>query len=269
MSRGLLFTRTVRHPCSFFDQVRFESLNFLDSQFNVPQGALLAHVCRKKVREMAVGSVDEKQAKWNKLIAGKAALVINVTVYNAKIVRIGPGDGVCHLQLDCNGSAVGCAVTVACVKDELAAKHRIKWTDPNFNYTLCRLQEGRTGTKIEDENELVDWGSSLMLIPSNAKQLIQLPLVLVDLPADSLEIDGEQRIPVNVKAFNSDSELFLELKLPKSCTALQLKQQLGGIGIDWAVGGSKVMSFGNKLIQNESIIPSSCEFPLKVIQLAP
>jgi hypothetical protein len=250
-------------------QVRFESINFLDAQFNVPQGALLSHICRKKTREMVEGSADEKQAHWNKVIAGKTALVIIVTVHNAKILKIGDGDDGCHLKLEYDASAVGCATTVANVKRQLAEKHRIQWADPAFDYALCRLHDGRTGAKLEDDSELIDWGSSLMLVPSNPKQLIQLPLVLVDLPADSIEIDGVQRIPVNVKALNCESELFFQLQLPHSCTVLQLKQQLCGIGIDWAVHGSKVMSFGNKLIQNGSVIPSSCDFPLKVIQLAP
>jgi hypothetical protein len=266
--------------------VRFESLSLLDAQFNASNGALrnalLAHTCRKKIKEMTNGTVVEKQAHWGKLTEGKDVLVIDIAVYDAKIIRLGAvagmlreegskalvdtGDFDCDIQLDVETHAGNGAMTVADIKKELHEKHNIKWTDAACDYVLCFLRDDRVGPKLDDDNAHVECGSSLIVYPANTKKLLQLPSVLLDLPAESIEIDGRQKIPVNIKSLTSDRDHFKELQLPQSCTALQLKQQLASMGYDWAIDHSKVMSFSNKPIKNECVIPAASDFPLKVIQ---
>jgi hypothetical protein len=75
-------------------------------------------------------------------------------------------------------------------------------------------------------------------------------------------------IPVKVKPLNSESELVEEshaLQLPLGCTARQLKQMLVDVGYHWAVCGSQVLGFSNKVINDECVLPSNCNC-LQVIQ---
>jgi hypothetical protein len=250
-----------------FLQVRFESLNFFDASFSASQGSVLALTCRKKIKEMMLGSADEKHEQWLKLVAGRRDMAIAVTIYNAKVVAIGPGCPDCDMQL-VDGACTGSDMTLADVKRELEQKHGVKWNDQNFDYCLRKLRDGQAAEKIEDDGELLQSGALLLLFPANPKQLLQLPPVLFSPPAEKMEIDGTHVIPVNVKAIDSDSELYFDLLLPRGCTAQQLRQLLHDEGVPWALDGAKVLSFSNKLIKNDSVIPATCELPLKVVQAA-
>ncbi len=269
-------------------QVRLESLSLLDPQFSASNGtlrnALLSHTCRKKIKEMTNGTAIEKQAHWSKLTEGKDVLAIDIAMYDAKIIRLAGGAsmpsghsgskhlgdtgdfGGCDIQLDGEAHGGDCALTVADIKKQLHEKHNITCTDAACDYALCYLLDDRVGPKLDDDNALVERGSSLIVYPANAKKLLQLPSVLIHLPAESIEIDGHQKIPVNVKSLTCNKDHFTEIQLPLSCTALQLKQQLASMGYAWALDQSKVMSFSNKPIKNECVIPASCDLPLKVVQ---
>jgi hypothetical protein len=248
--------------------VRFESLNLLDGQFNVPPGALLSHSCRKKLKEGMDGAASEKQALWCKVMEGRDDMAIDIAVYSAKIVMLGPAAPSmrCDIQLEVDKAAS--SMSVACIKSHLCHKHGINWNDPATGYTLCRLHDEHASGRLEDDGQEVEVGALMMVYPANPKQLLQLPRVVFDLPAEAIEIDGVQAIPVNVKASDSDREQFVELVLPLNCTVLQLKQRLQAAGVGWAVDSSKVMSFSNKAMKNEAVIPFVCDLPIKVVQQA-
>jgi hypothetical protein len=188
-------------------------------------------------------------------------------------------------------------MTTADIKRQLTEKHGIKWTEKMkmredekekeeddkelkkekeedgkvFDlYVLCRLEEDRVGPELKDYSERVECGSSLMLYccDQKGKTSFKLPTVLFDLPAESIEIDGVQMIPVKVMPRNSESEPVEQsctLQLPLGCTALQLKQMLVDVGYHWAVSGLQVLGFSKKVIEDECVIPSNCNC-IQVIQ---
>ena len=272
-------------------QVRFENLSFLNPDFDAFHGALLraplAQTCRQKIKDMTEGTAEEKQAHWCKLMEGRVDLEIHAAVYDARIVRLGaagdtpraeagsealsgpPGESNRDIQL--HAEASDGAMTTADIKRLLTEKHKIEWTngDRCTLHVLCRLEDDRVGPELND-SERVECGSSLMLYccDQKGKLSLQLPTVLFDLPAESIEIDGVQMIPVKVKPLNSESELVEEshaLQLPHGCTARQLKQMLVDVGYHWAVCGSQVLGFSNKEIKDECVIPLNCNC-LQVIQ---
>ena len=204
-----------------------------------------------------------------KLVSGKPhTLEIRVVAFDAKIVALGPVASSFDLQITGDAAACGDGVTVGSVKKELAEKHGIKWADADFEYRLSKLHDGRAAEgHLDDDSERLDWGSLLMLIPTNPKKLLLLPPVQLDLPADSIEIDGQQLIPVNVKAFGCDSEQYMDLLLPSACTVPQLKQLLRDAGVEWAVEAGSVRTFSGKALQGDAVIPAACDLPLKVAQV--
>ena len=212
-----------------------------------------------------LGSADEKQRRWLELVAGRKDLVISVAAYNGKTVSIGPVSPSCDVQLDGGDCSGGC-MTLASIKQELEAKHGIKWSDPDFNYHLRKLRDDRAAELLEDDSESLDFGTSLMLFPANPKQMLLLPPVLVPLPPENMDIDGTRAIPINVKSRDSDRECYLDLLLPMGCTVLHLRHMLYETGIRWAMDGAKVLSFSNKLMKNDAVIPASCDLPLKVVE---
>jgi hypothetical protein len=216
------------------------------------------------------------------LVSDKPHLEISVVAHAAKIVAIGPVGSSFDLQITrvCTGDAAACGdgVTVGSVKKELAEKHNIKWAvpgevvlpnDPALKYRLSKLYEDRVAEKaLDDDDELLDWGSLLMMIPTNTNKLLLLPPVQLDLPADSIEIDGQQLIPVNVKASGCDSEQYMDLLLPHACTVQQLKLLLRDAGVEWAVEAGSVRTFFSKqALQGDAVIPAACDLPLKVVQV--
>jgi hypothetical protein len=246
--------------------VRFESLSFLNAQNNIPHGCLLSQTCRKKIKEMMRGTADEKQQQWLELVNGRNNLEISVAAYNAKIVAIGPCGAGCDVQLFGDACAGSARVTVANVKRELEQKHGIDWAEPEFNYCLRKLRDDRAAENLDDGSELLDWGVLLMLFPANPKQLLQLPPVLFKPPAESMEIDGTHLIPINVKSCDCNSEVYIDMLLPCGCSARRLLQLLSDAGVGWALRGAKVMTFSNKLIKSDAVIPAACDLPLKVVQ---
>ncbi len=249
--------------------MRFESLNLLDGQFNVPPGALLSHSCRKKLKEGMKGSASEKHALWCNVMEGRNDMAIDIAVYDAKIVMLGTAAPSmrCDIQLEVD-QAVS-SMSVASIKSLLHQKHSIDCNDAATGYVLCRLHNEHASARLEDDRQEIDVGTLMMVYPANPKQLMQLPRVVFDLPVEAIEIDGAQAIPVNVKASDSDHEHFVELVLPLNCTVLQLKQRLQAAGVGWAVDSSKVMSFSsNKPMKNDVVIPFVCDLPIKVVQQA-
>jgi hypothetical protein len=262
-------------------QVEFDSLNLLEEQFNPTNGTLrkclLSRVCRQKIKEATVGTAEQQHARWCKLIEGRDVLAIDIHVFtDAKTIMIAACAGTqrqadseagregsgCDITIVADG---GCGeMTVADIKKQLEENHKIKWTDVEADYVLCTLLHDRRGPMLKDDHARVLLGSSLIVFPS--KKLVKLPFVLFEPPAERIEIDGQQQIPVNVEQIPKIDH-FLQLQLPQGCTALQLKQQLAAVGFGWAVHSSKVHDpSGNKLIKDECVIPATCDFPLKVIQ---
>ena len=113
-----------------------------------------------------------------KLISGKPHLEIRIVACDAKIVALGPVGSSFDLQITGDAAACGDGVTVGSVKKELAEKHKIKWTDADFEYRLSKLHDGRAAEgHLDDDSERLDWGSMLMLFPTNPKKLLLLPPV--------------------------------------------------------------------------------------------
>jgi hypothetical protein len=254
-------------------QVRFESVNLLDGQFNVPHGALLSHSCRKKLKEGLHGSASEKNVQWCKLLEGRSDMAIDIAVHCVTIIKLGSpvlfeSSMRCDIHLDDDEPSACSSVSVARIKSQLHQKHGIDWSDTRTGYTLRRLHDERASSQLDDDSQEIETGALLIMFPTNPEHLLQLPRVVFDLPAETIEIDGVQAIPVNIKALDSDCEQFVELVLPLSCSVMQLKQQLHAAGVDWVLDHSKVMSFSNKPMKIDAIIPPACDMPIKVVQHA-
>ncbi len=254
-------------------QVKFSTLDLLKEQFNSTHGALreslLSHICRKKIKESTEGTAEKQDAQWCKLVKGKDNLAIDILMFSHKIILLAASAFKAKDAIVIVAASAASEMTVADIKKQLQEVHRIEF-DRGEN-VLCSILPRDRGDrlenwpKLEDDNARLKLGSELIVF--NPKELVKLPSVLFEPPAESIEIDGQQQIPVNVEV-NTISKVdtqFLELQLPQGCTALQLKQELAALGFGWAVDSSKVIGSGNKVIKDESVIPATC----KVVQMAP
>jgi hypothetical protein len=155
-------------------------LNLLDGQFNVPPGALLSHSCRKKLKEGMDGAASEKHALWCKVIEGRNDMAIDIAVYSAKMVMLGPATPSmrCDIQLEVDQAAR--SMSVASIKSQLRHKHGINWNDAATGYTLCRVHDEHASARLEDDGQEIEVGTLMMMCPANPEQLLQLPRVVFD-----------------------------------------------------------------------------------------